>query len=93
MHCEIHERVARNRQQETLKREVVMARNRKKDKTPQVICIGAKAQTQVQAGLAQVQQFNIFMAGIRVALNVPDGWELDPKQMVFKARKKEEKPE
>jgi hypothetical protein len=63
----------------------------RKPKKEEIIRIGHSAAEQVKIGLRQAEQFNIYLSGIRHALNVPDEWAFDPQQMAFVPRK--ESPE
>lgn len=55
----------------------------KKDQPKAAIAIGKKAAEKARMGLRHIENFNIFLSGVRAALNVPEGWEFDAQQMAF----------
>lgn len=64
---------------------------KRNEKVQVPIPIPEEARAQIRIGLRQAETLNVYLSGIRVALQVPEGWQLDTERLNFKPPDKEKK--
>lgn len=60
----------------------------KKEKAPKPMRVPEQARAQIRVGQEKVNDLSTnvanYIAGVRAAMGVPDGWTYDAKEMVFR---------